>query len=156
MTLTIRAARSTDAGATGEILHRFQNETDWMPRLHTGAETIAFCGSMIARGWVSVAEAEGRVIGFMALDGEEICSLYLAPEATGRGAGKALLDHAKSQRDRLFLYTFQANMGARKFYEREGFLEAGRNDGSRNEEGLPDIAYLWHRDGDQTESGDAA
>lgn len=153
MSVTLRAARSTDAGATGEILYRFQAETDWMPKLHSGAETIAFCGVLIGRGWVTVAEDAGRVIGFLARDQEEICALYLAPEATGQGAGKLLLDHAKGQRDRLFLATFLNNSGARRFYEREGFLEAGRGDGSGNEEGLPDITYLWRRDSGPNEKG---
>ena len=153
MTASLRPARSTDAGATGDILFRFQAETDWMPKLHSGAETIAFCGALIARGWVTVAEIDGQVIGFLARDDEEICALYLAPEATGQGAGKGLLDHAKTQRDRLFLATFEANTGARRFYEREGFCEAGRGDGTNNDEGLPDIAYLWRGDGELHDKG---
>ena len=153
MTATLRPARSTDAGATGEILYRFQAETDWMPKLHSGAETIAFCGALISRGWVTVAEIDGQVIGFLARDAEEICALYLAPEATGQGVGKALLEQAKGQSDRLFLATFEANTGARRFYEREGFREAGRDDGTNNDEGLPDIAYLWRRDGGQQDEG---
>lgn len=143
MTLALRPARSTDAGKTGDILHRFQEETPWMPKLHTGAETIAFCGSMIDRGWVTVAEEDGRICGFIARDGTEICSLYVAPEAQGRGVGKALLEDAKASRTPLTLWAFQANEGAQRFYLREGFAETDRSDGARNEEGLPDIAYTW-------------
>ena len=82
MTLTLRSARSTDAGKAGDILHRFQEDTVWMPKLWTGAEAIAFCGTMIGRGWVTVAEEAGRVCGFLARDGAEICSLYLSAEAS--------------------------------------------------------------------------
>ncbi len=151
MTLTLRPARSTDAGQMGEILHGFYRETAWMPELYSGAETIAFCGVMIDRGWVTVAEAEGVVTGFLARDGAEICALYLKPEACGHGIGKRLLDDAKAQlrkEDRalhLSLWTFQANTGAQRFYQREGFAEVQRSDGARNEEGLPDIEYLWTR-----------
>ncbi|MEL0437165.1 GNAT family N-acetyltransferase [Phycobacter sp. K97] len=149
MSLTLRPARSTDAGQIGEILHGFSKETAWMPDLYTGAETIAFCGEMIDRGWVTVAEAEGGILGFLARDGGEICSLYVATEACGRGIGKRLLDAAKGQVGteaetlRLSLWTFQANQGAQRFYRREGFAEVRRSDGNRNEEGLPDIEFVW-------------
>ncbi|MBE1296324.1 GNAT family N-acetyltransferase [Phycobacter azelaicus] len=149
MTPTLRPARSTDAGQMGEILHRFTRETTWMPDLYTGAEAIAFCGVMIDRGWVTVAETDQGIVGFLARDGAEICSLYLAAEACGQGIGKRLLDAAKGevsradQAPRLSLWTFQANKGAQRFYRREGFTEVRRSDGTRNEEGLPDIEYVW-------------
>ena len=56
----------------------------------------------------------------------EVTSLFVA--RTGQGLGKALLDRAKAGRDRLQLWTFVANDGARRFYRREGFRELGRTD----------------------------
>jgi hypothetical protein len=41
----------------------------------------------------------------------------------------------------LRLYTFQCNQGARRFYERHGFIAVAFGDGSSNEEGEPDIRY---------------
>lgn len=143
MTLSLRPATPLDAGAAGGILYRFQQETAWMPKLYTSAEVISFCGTMIDRGWVTVAERWGCVEGFLARDGAEVCALYLAAEACGQGSGKALLDAAKSAAPRLTLRTFAANTGAQKFYRREGFAETGRGCGAGNEEGLPDIAYEW-------------
>ncbi|UWQ61793.1 GNAT family N-acetyltransferase [Leisingera caerulea] len=143
MTLALRPAAPLDAGAVGDILYRFQQDTEWMPKLYTSAEVISFCGMMIDRGWVTVAERDGSIAGFLAQDGQEVCSLYLAPGACGQGAGKALLDEAKSSAPRLTLRTFAANIRAQKFYQREGFAETGRGDGTGNEEGLPDIAYEW-------------
>lgn len=143
MTVTLRPARSTDAGATGEILHGFSRENDWMPDLHSCAETIAFCGRMIDQGWVTVAEAQGAVVGFLALNGSDVHSLYLTPAARGQGIGKRLLDHAKAQHSRLTLFAFQANTGACRFYERNGFAEVARGDGADNDENLPDIKYVW-------------
>ncbi|MEX0301500.1 MAG: N-acetyltransferase family protein [Leisingera sp.] len=139
----LRAATPLDAGATGEILYGFQQDTDWMPKLYSAAEVISFCGMMIDRGWVTVAEREGRIQGFLARKEEEVCSLYLAPGARGQGAGRALLDAAKTAVPRLTLNTFEANIRAQRFYRREGFAETGRDDGSNNEEGLPDITYEW-------------
>jgi putative acetyltransferase len=61
----------------------------------------------------------------------------------GRGEGSARrLDHAKVGRDRLSLWTFQANERAR----REGFAEVRMTEGD-NKEGLPDVLLEWVRDG---------
>jgi hypothetical protein len=46
----------------------------------------------------------------------------------------------------LDLWTFQANLGARNFYERHGFAAVATSDGD-NEEGAPDIRYHWQRPG---------
>ena len=143
MSFHLRPAQPTDAGRTGWILHRFARDTPWMPQLYSEAEAISFCGVMIDRGWVTVAKEAGRVTGFLARDGAEICSLYLAPGCCGQGQGLALLQHAKSQQSRLWLQAFAANDGAQRFYLREGFVEVGRSDGSRNDEGLPDIRFEW-------------
>lgn len=149
MSVTLRPARSTDAGKTGDILWQFQNNMDWMPKLHTAAETIAFCGRLIDRGWVTVAIQNGQVVGFLARDGEEISALYLLPRVEGQGVGRALLDYAKSQSPRLHLWAFQANAGAQRFYERQGFVEKSRGDGHNNEEQLPDIQYVWPKEAAQ-------
>ena len=50
---------------------------------------------------------------------------------------------AKAGRDRLELWTFQANTRAIAFYRREGFVEAARTDGSGNDEKLPDLRLVW-------------
>lgn len=145
MTVTLRPARSLDAGTAGAILHGFSREHDWMPELHSEAETIAYCSRMIELGWVTVAERQGQVAGFLALNGDEVQSLYLARPARGQGIGQRLLDHAKEQRPELKLFAFQANHPACRFYERNGFVEVARGDGSENDENLPDIKYLWTR-----------
>nr|WP_170465599.1 GNAT family N-acetyltransferase [Ruegeria arenilitoris] len=143
MMVKLRPARSTDAGATGEILHGFTREHDWMPELHTRAETIAFCGRMIELDWMTVAETDLGVVGFLSLNEDEVHSLYLAPNARGQGIGQRLLDHAKARRSELSLFAFQANHGALRFYERNGFVETGRSDGADNDENLPDIKFVW-------------
>jgi ribosomal protein S18 acetylase RimI-like enzyme len=141
--VSLRPASALDAGTTGWILHRFALYTPWMPVLYSEAETIGFCKAMIDYGWVTVAERNGRVIGFMARDGAEICSLYLAPDARGQGVGKVLLRQAKAAQPELWLRALVANTGARRFYQREGFCETDRTDGSGNDEGLPDVRMAW-------------
>ena len=56
MSLTLRPATPTDAGAVGAILSEFVDDTAWMPRIHTRAEDLAHAGDLITRGWVTVAE----------------------------------------------------------------------------------------------------
>jgi hypothetical protein len=60
------------------------------------------------------------------------------------GAGSLLLAKAKAELPQGFsLWTFQANLGARRFYERHGLTETRRTRGADNEECLPDILYEW-------------
>ncbi len=148
----IRRAQPTDAGAVAAILSQFIDTTDWMPRLYSRAEDLSFAGLMVDRGWVLVAEPAGQgegVAGFMALHEGFIHALYVAREYRGQGVGQGLLDRAKDGAARLELTTFQANIGAQRFYARAGFREAGRGDGrgqgSVNDEGLPDIRLIWER-----------
>jgi len=138
----IRAATAGDAAALGDILQDWLDATPWMPKLHDRAETRGFLGHVIATQEGVVA---GECSGFLALDGADISCLYLADTARGQGIGKALLDHAKSARDRLDLWTFQANTGALRFYRREGFVEVKRTEGATNDERLPDVRLSWTR-----------
>ena len=95
-----------------------------------------------------VAERGGAVAGFLAVDGEGfVAGLYVAGPARGQGVGTALVEAAKAARpEGLTLWTFVANAGARRFYARHGFVEAGRTDGE-NDEGLPDIRFDWRARG---------
>ncbi|MFW2543861.1 N-acetyltransferase family protein [Primorskyibacter sp. 2E107] len=141
--VTLRRARSTDAGKLGAMLSAFIDDTPWMPRLHSRAQDVGFTGLMIERGWVTVAATDTGPCGFLAREGAFVHALYLAPESQGKGIGQTLMTQAKSETDRLELWTFEANTGARRFYERMGFAEAECGDGSANDEGLPDIRYVW-------------
>jgi ribosomal protein S18 acetylase RimI-like enzyme len=144
----IRAAQPTDAGAVGAILSQFIDTTDWMPRLYSRAQDLGFAGLMVDRGWVSVIEPQGQgtgIAGFLAMDAGYVHALYVACGQRGLGWGRRLLDHAKSGAARLELRTFAENGDAQRFYVREGFHEAGRGDGTQNDEGLPDILLVWER-----------
>lgn len=143
--LKIRPARPTDAGRTGEILSEFTDATEWLPQVHSRAEHVGFAGTMIDRGWVTVAELGGRVIGFLARDVDTVHALYVGAEARGRGIGAALLQAQQANCNRLELWTFQNNTAAQAFYRRHGFSEAERTGGAGNDEGLPDIRFVWER-----------
>lgn len=95
---------------------------------------------------MTVAEADGRIVSFLARQREEIRLLHTHPDFVSRGAGAALLDAAKgSDVAALELWCFQANHGARRFYERHGFRPSLFTDGANNEEKTPDVRYRWER-----------
>ena len=80
----------------------------------------------------------------MSLSETMLDQLYVAPGWIGRGLGSRLLAVAKERRPGgLDLYTFQANVRARRFYEARGFVVVATGDGAGNEEGQPDIRYAW-------------
>lgn len=65
------------------------------------------------------------------------------PAAHNAAAGSFPLTKARAELPQGFsLWTFQANLGARRFYERHGCRETRRSDGG-NEENLPGILYEY-------------
>lgn len=68
-----------------------------------------------------VAEFDRRVIGFIALIGNEVGAIFVEPEFHGAGAGKALMDKAQELHGDLEVEVFQANSIGRKFYSKYGF-----------------------------------
>ncbi len=139
----IRPGEPKDAVVCADILNDWIDDRDWMPRVHSREEVRQFYKDFVfvtRDVWV----AGDPVQGFIGLDPDTqfVTTLYTA--RPGQGIGKRLLDHAKTLHDRLELWTFQANDGARRFYKREGFAEVELTDGD-NEEGLPDVRLTWER-----------
>ncbi|MER5986595.1 GNAT family N-acetyltransferase [Streptomyces sp. NPDC001787] len=77
-----------------------------------------------AENWV--AEEDGVAVALLGMIGSEIGGLFVAPRCQGRGIGRALVNHAAALRGELLLEVFEANPGARGFYERMGFEERSR------------------------------
>lgn len=142
----LRPAQPTDAGRLGAMITEAVAAHNWKPRLHSAAQDIAHMGTLIDRGWVTVAEQTGAVQGFLARDASDIHALFVAASAQNHGLGTTLLHDAMHRSADLELWTFQRNTGAQRFYLRHGFAEVARTEGD-NEEGLPDIRYVWRRSG---------
>lgn len=148
--LSLRPAASADADAVAAVFSpSFRLLLDFLPDLHTVAEDRWFIEHVILRDCaVTVAEAECRVVAFLALQGQEVRLLHTDPAWIGRGAGRLLLEHAKASGvPALELWCFQANTRARRFYEAHGFRAVRFTDGSDNEEKTPDVRYRWERPG---------
>ena len=76
--------------------------------------------------WLPKAEtwvfgADGIVVGFVSLIGNEVGAIFAHPAYQGRGIGRALMDHVASLRDELFLDIFEDNTVGRRFYDGYGF-----------------------------------
>jgi len=73
----------------------------------------------ITETWV--VEQENLVIGFIALMDDEIGAIFVKSEFHGTGAGRALMDKAKTLRNNLEVEVFEKNSIGRKFYSKCGF-----------------------------------
>ena len=140
----IESAKITDAAACSAILHEWIYETPWFPNNAPESASEQAMKNRIDTGQVYVVKSGPSIQGFVAYTDGYLDSLYLTPEARGKGLGKHLLSFAKAQNPHgLSLWVLAQNHGARRFYTREGFTETARGDGSDNEEGLPDIRMEW-------------
>ena len=68
-----------------------------------------------------VYEAGGVVTAFLCLHENSLAALFVDPAAQGRGAGRALMGHAKALRDQLRLTVYKDNQRAVDFYRKHGF-----------------------------------
>ncbi|MBO7743417.1 GNAT family N-acetyltransferase [Paenibacillus sp. MWE-103] len=130
---TVAMWRASKQQAIGqEAIHSFDDHVYFLNHI------------LVATNKVLLAmESSGeQVAGILACNPNWVNQLYVHPEHQGKGIGKTLLDLAKQQADeRLYLYTFEVNRKAQRFYERNGFRIVGR--GRENEEQLEDIRYEW-------------
>ena len=142
--VSIRRAVATDADETAALFTAALKSMPFFPKLHDDDEDRAFVRAFIWQSETWIVLIDGRIAGFASIEGDRLDHLYVHPDRRDDGIGSLLLDHVKKQRPNGFdLWTFQANKGARRFYERHGLEAVERTDGHRNEEKLPDVRYAW-------------
>lgn len=144
--VVIRRATAADADATADVyLRSFTAALPTVVRPRSDDEVRAYIRDVVVPAretWVAVAE--GRVVGLMVLAEDLLSQLYLDPDWRGRGIGDRFVALAKERSPKgLSLWTFQVNKPAHRFYERHGFVETERTDGTDNEEREPDVRYVW-------------
>jgi GNAT superfamily N-acetyltransferase len=82
-----------------------------------------FREKILARCEVWAIDDNGRITGFLAMQGTYIDRLYVLPDSQQCGIGGRLIQHAKSQSPGgLELHTHRKNIAAWRFYEKCGFL----------------------------------
>jgi GNAT superfamily N-acetyltransferase len=98
------------------------------------ASFVAELGAAADGGEVLVAAQDGRLAGFAAFAGDELIALYVRPDARRRGLGADLLAHAEAEiadegRTLSRVRVPQAQTGAQRFLERNGWRHAGAGEG---------------------------
>jgi len=137
--VNLRPATPEDAPALSEIHRR----AAFLAPLHAAEESLRFIRErLMGENQVWVAEAGGAVEGYVAFNDGWVSHLFVHPDHQGRGHGQALLAHVMADRRERQLWTFEANLRARKFYEDRGWALAERTDGQDNEHGEPEVRYV--------------
>lgn len=144
--MIVRRACAADAAAIAAVFNAAWSEKlPMVPKMHSAAEDLVYFAGVVRDQEVYVVDDGGSTCGFIALTPGWVNHLYVEPAYHNRGAGTALLERAKSLQNELTLWTFQANAGARRFYESRGFRAVEFTDGAANEERTPDVRYTWAR-----------
>jgi GNAT superfamily N-acetyltransferase len=144
-----RTARSADEAKVADVyLTSRKTHLSYAPLAHSDDDVRKWIHAiLIPTGRVTVALEEDEIVGMMAtsIDDQAVAwidHLYVEPSSVGQGVGSGLLTLALTALPRpIRLYTFDTNLGARRFYERHGFAPVMFGDGSKNEEGCPDVLY---------------
>jgi GNAT superfamily N-acetyltransferase len=135
----IRRATADDVEEIVAIFEPSLALLDFLPRLHTHEENLAFFDGRVHEDDVYIL---GR--GFAILHGDWLGHLYVHPDEIGTGVGHALFEHVKKLRPYGFqFWVFQQNEHARRFYEAHGAVAVEFTDGEGNEEKTPDVRYEW-------------
>jgi GNAT superfamily N-acetyltransferase len=138
MPITVRPAAEADVGAACDVLRRSIRELCVADHGHDEHVLSAWLANKTpenVRAWISSASsfsvvavegAEVRGFGLVQNDGEiQMC--YLVPEAQYRGAGKLMLRALEEQaaRWRLQGVFLTSSVTAKRFYERNGYVQSG-------------------------------
>ena len=149
MPVRIRRAALADAAPAADLYLRARRaaEPAIPPSVHDDSDVHRWMRErMVAPGHVWLArDDDGALVGLVALTRGWIEQLYVEPARTGQGIGSTLLAFAQEREEtgELQLWAFTSNTGARRFYERHGFVAVEHTDGSGNEERAPDVRYVW-------------
>jgi GNAT superfamily N-acetyltransferase len=164
----IRRAEAADAAALGAMHARSWAETypglvpaPLLAVMTDPARRAASWGAAMAApplpGFLSVAEAEGAIIGFVSVapardpalgtDGE-VTGLYLLRAWQGRGLGQALLGQGfAALRAAGFAaaaaWALDGNARARRFYARSGAIAGARRIEHQAGQAVPETAWVW-------------
>ena len=143
MELLIRPYAAADLESVTTIWLTSWESTGVMPPASiTVAELRERFPREIAGGWeVHVGVVGREVVGFLALYGDMLEQLFIAPAHQGRGLGKRLLDFVKERRPGGFTLTTASESRAWRFYEREGLLRGPTLIHARF--GFPKYQYAW-------------
>ena len=91
------------------------------------SEVRAYLTVVSSDFWI-VESPDGEPVGFMGLTGSSIDTLFIVPEAQGRGAGRMCVEHARSRSPHLTVDVNEQNQFGIAFYQHCGFEIVGRSE----------------------------
>ncbi|MDH6229199.1 GNAT family N-acetyltransferase [Streptomyces chilikensis] len=133
-------ARIHDAARLDELRHSVG-----LDAFLTLAQTAEPEGLFDGRLWV--AEADGEVAGFVALDDDEVTWLYVDPQRYRQGIGRTLLRHAVAAAGpRVEVTVLDGNPAAEALYAGEGFIVTETRTGPLvGNEAFTATGHIMHR-----------
>lgn len=149
----LRVARADDAEALAAlIVGTIRRHMTYLPDPPPAALLALMRDTYVPAGrtWLLHGPNDTRPLAVLSLAAAEdevlwIRQLFVAADAVNGGLGSRLmafaLDPAQRGGRAVRLWTFQQNAGARRFYERLGFLPLRMTDGRDNIERTPDVLY---------------
>lgn len=141
VSIPLRRATPEDAAICARIISDWIERTIWMPRTLSQSEIAEIIKDALPMREITLIGAPP--MGYLSLNPDTgmIGAIYL--DKRGQGLGRMLLEHAKHGRDFLQLWTHEPNLGAQRFYEREGFQQVERN--PEGNDGVAELRMEWHR-----------
>jgi GNAT superfamily N-acetyltransferase len=144
--IEFRPGSSEDGEQVAALYGAVRAGLTYLPRLHTAEEDRNYFAAQLDEHGSLVAVSPTMIVAFAIFGDGWLHHLYVDERHQGRGIGSELVSRVKAlTRGALELWTFQMNSGARRFYERHGFVVVEETDGSGNDERLPDVRYRWCR-----------
>jgi ribosomal protein S18 acetylase RimI-like enzyme len=113
--------------------------------LHTLDETCDFYRGVFAKGPIWGAFDGERLVGHIAIEPGWVEHLYVDPDRHGEGIGRALLAIAMREQEDLQLYTYAANVRARRLYDAAGFVVEEHGFDPEHVDPVPNVRYRWRR-----------
>jgi GNAT superfamily N-acetyltransferase len=131
--MTLRPARPEDMAAVADIWHVAWHlaHAGEVPDGLTAARTLeAFHDRTPLRVQdTTVAEVDGRIVGFTMVAGDEVEQVFVDPAHHGHGVAGLLLAEAEqrvaAEHDTAWLAVVTGNARARRFYEKHGWVDEG-------------------------------
>lgn len=118
----IRKYNSNDLDSVLEIwLEASVKAHDFVPADFWGAQLENMRKIYIPASEVFVYEIESKIVGFYALYESTLAAIFVFSEFQGKGIGKQLLSHAKTQTAILSLSVYKENQASYQFYLSQGF-----------------------------------
>ena len=134
--LLLRPARPDDTDALVDVWRRAVEAThDFLTPDDVRELETAVRDEYLAAVDVTVAERDGRVVGFVGTVGHRVEMLFVDPDLHGQGLGRALLAHAGRDHPVLELDVNEQNPSALGFYRAQGFEVTGRS--ATDDQGRP-------------------